>query len=59
MALLVESEPGRENYDAWLRLAELLESALGRHVDLVTVEGLSPFIGPRLLAEAVDVLRAA
>ena len=57
--LLVEFEPGRKNYDAWLRLAELLESPLGRHFDLVTLEGLSPFIGPHILAEAVNVLRAA
>jgi predicted nucleotidyltransferase len=57
--LLVEFEPRRKSYDAWLRLVELLESALGRPVDLVTLERLSPFIGPHILAEAVDVLRAA
>ena len=57
--LLVEFEPGRKNYDAWLELADLLESALHARVDLVTLEGLSPFLGPHILAEAVDVLRAA
>jgi hypothetical protein len=31
----------------------------GRPVELVTTEALSPFIGPRILAEAQDVLRAA
>jgi hypothetical protein len=37
----------------------LLESHLGRRVELVTTEALSPVIGPRILAEARDVLRAA
>lgn len=57
--LLVEFERGRKTYDTWIELAELLESVLQRKVDLVTLEGLSPFLGPHILAEAVDVLRAA
>ena len=57
--VLVEFEPGRKNFDAWLDLGELLELLLGRHVDLVSIDGLSPFIGPHILAEAVDVVRAA
>lgn len=55
----VEFEPGGENVDRFLRLAELLEQAVGHPIDLVTTEGLSPFIGPHVLAEATDVLRAA
>ena len=39
-------------------LSELLERRLGLSVELVTTEALSPFIGPRILAEAQDVLRA-
>jgi predicted nucleotidyltransferase len=42
-----------------LALSDLLESRLGRPVELVTTEALSPFIGPRILADAQDVLRAA
>lgn len=57
--LLVEFEPGRKTYDHFLAISELLEESLGRRVDLVTTEGLSPFIGPHILAEAEDVLRAA
>lgn len=57
--LLVEFQPGEKTYDHFLALAELLESVLGRPVELVTTEGLSPFIGPRILAEAEDVLGAA
>ena len=56
--LLVESAPGEKSFDRFLALAELLEGLLGRRVELVTTEGLSPYLGPRILAEAADVLRA-
>jgi predicted nucleotidyltransferase len=57
--ILVQFAPGTKSFERFLALSELLESHLGRHVDLVTAEALSPFIGPRILAEAQDVLRAA
>jgi predicted nucleotidyltransferase len=57
--ILVEFRAGAKSYDRFLALSELLEARLGRRVELVTVEALSPFIGPRILAEAQDVLRAA
>lgn len=57
--LLVEFEPGAKSYTSFLALCDLLEDQLGRPVELVTTEALSPFIGPHILAEAVDVLRAA
>lgn len=57
--LLVQFRPGMKSYDRFLALSELLESCLGRKVELVTTEALSPFIGPRIVAEAEDVLRAA
>lgn len=57
--LLVQFTPGSKSYERFLALCELLEAALGRRVELVTTEALSPFIGPRILAEAQDVLRAA
>jgi len=57
--LLVEFAPGAKTYDRFLALCDLLESQLGRPVELITIEALSPFIGPRILAEAQDVLRAA
>jgi hypothetical protein len=57
--LLVQFAPGAKSYDRFLALTELLEQRLGRPVELVTTEALSPFIGPRILAEAQDVLRAA
>jgi predicted nucleotidyltransferase len=57
--LLVQFAPGAKSYARFFALAELLEARLGRRVELVTTEALSPFIGPRILAEAQDVLRAA
>jgi len=57
--LLVQFRPGSKTYERFLTLSELLEAKLGRRVELVTTEALSPFIGPRIVAEAQDVLRAA
>lgn len=57
--LLVQFLPGTKTYDKFVLLCELLEQRLGRRVELVTTEALSPFLGPRILAEAQDVLRAA
>ena len=57
--LLVQFLPGAKSYTRFLALSELLEAQLGRPVELVTFEALSPIIGPRILAEAQDVLRAA
>ena len=57
--LLVEFRAEAKTFRRFLQLAELLESTLGRRVELVTTEALSPYIGPRILAEAQDVIRAA
>jgi uncharacterized protein len=57
--LLVRFSPGAKTFDRFMALSELLEGRLGRRVELVTTEALSPFLGPRILAEAEDVLRAA
>jgi len=56
---IVQFAPGAKTYAKFFALSELLEERLGRRVELVTTEALSPFIGPRILAEAQDVLRAA
>ena len=57
--VLVDFKPGRKTFRSLMSLAEMLEGALQCRVDAVTVESLSPHIGPKILAEAVDVLRAA
>ena len=57
--LLVQFVAGQKSFSRFMALSDLLESVLQRKVELVTTEALSPFIGPRILAEARDVLRAA
>jgi len=57
--ILVGFVPGEKSFDRLLALSDLLEERLGRRVEIVTTEALSPFLGPRILAEAQDVLRAA
>ena len=57
--LLVEFEPEQKTLAHLVDLGDLLESVLGRHVEIVTAEGLSPFLRPHILADAVDVIRAA
>jgi len=49
--ILVEFEPGQKTFDNFMELAFFLEDLLGREVDLVTAESLSPHIGPRILKE--------
>jgi predicted nucleotidyltransferase len=57
--MLVQFAPGAKTYGRFFALSELLERCLSRRVELVSTEALSPFIGPRILAEAEDVLRVA
>jgi uncharacterized protein len=52
--LLIEFEPGRKTYDNFLELALYLEALLGRRVELVTRESLSPYIGPHILKQVED-----
>lgn len=49
--LLVEFEPGRKSFDGFMNLSFFLEELLGRKIDLITPESLSPYIGPKILAE--------
>ena len=53
--VLVSFAPGEKSYDNFIDLAYLLDDLLGRPVELVTRESLSPHIGPHILAEAEDV----
>ena len=57
--VLVEFVPAQKTFDHFMALADLLEDTLEHRVDVVTTESFSPFIGPHILAEATDVLRAA
>lgn len=57
--LLVEFAPGEKTFDHLIALGDLLESVLGYPVELVTPESLSPYLKPHILAEAMEVVRAA
>lgn len=48
--LLVEFAPGRKTFRSFMALALYLEDSLGRTVDLLTPESLSPHIGPKILS---------
>ncbi len=49
--ILVEFQPGMKTFDNFMHLASFLEDLFGRHVDLITTESLSPYIGPHILRE--------
>lgn len=57
--LLVDFEEGRKNFDNFMGLIVFLEELLGRKVQVVTRDGLRPYIGPHILGEAQDVPLAA
>ncbi len=57
--LLVEFEPAKHTFDNFMEVSFLLEDLLGRKVELVTPEGLSPHIGPHILKEVERVSVAA
>jgi uncharacterized protein len=49
--LLVEFQPGRKTFDTFMELCFFLDEVMQRRVELVTVESLSPYIGPHILKE--------
>ena len=57
--LLVAFEAGQKTFDAFMELSFLLEEILQRRIELVTVESLSPYIGPYILKEVEYAALAA
>lgn len=57
--ILVEFQPGKHGFDAFMDLSFFLEDLLGRPVELLTRESLSPYIGPEILREMEHVQVAA
>lgn len=49
--LLVEFVPGGKSFDNFMAVSFLLEEELGRSVELVTREALSPHLGPHILED--------
>lgn len=57
--LLVEFEASQKTFDNFMALSFFLEDLLGRKVEIVTKESLSPYIGPHILNEIEYVILAA
>ena len=53
--ILVEFEKKKKSYKNYLALSDYLEEMFDRKVDLVTLESLSPYIGPYIKNEVVYV----
>lgn len=49
--LLVEFNKGQKNFHNFMDTANFTEAILGRNVDLLTPESLSPYIGPYIQKE--------
>ena len=48
---LVEFENGKKTYKNFIRLAYFLEELVGRRIELLTPESLSPYMRPHILRE--------
>jgi len=57
--LLVEFGPGRKTFDTFMQVSFFLEEILEHRIELVTVESLSPYIGPHILKEVEYAALAA
>ncbi len=54
--ILLDFEPGEENFDNYMEACELLETLFkNEKIEVVTKNGLSPYIGPTILKEVVYV----
>jgi uncharacterized protein len=49
--VLVGFRPEAKTYDNLFEVGEALEEVFHREIDLVTEEGLSPYVGPTILRE--------
>ncbi|MBW1786520.1 MAG: nucleotidyltransferase family protein [Deltaproteobacteria bacterium] len=53
--ILVEFMPEKHTFDNFMELSFFLEELLGRNIELVTPDALSPYIGPHILREVEHV----
>ncbi len=52
--LLLDFEPDKENFDNYMDACDLFEQLFNNEkVEIVTRNGLSPYIGPKILSEVV------
>jgi uncharacterized protein len=54
--ILIDFEPDKENYDNYMAAYDLFEKLFkNEKVEIVTKNGLSPYIGPKILKEVLYV----
>ena len=52
--ILLEFEPEKENFDNYMTVYDILEKLFrNEKVEIVTKNGLSPYIGPQILKEVI------
>lgn len=52
--ILLDFEPDQENFDNYMEACDLFEELFrNERVEIVTKNGLSPYIGPKILSEVV------
>lgn len=50
--ILIDFEPDKENFDNYMAVYDIVESLFkNERVEIVTKNGLSPYIGPKILNE--------
>ena len=49
--LLVEFQQDKKSFDNFIQLAFFLEEILEHRVELITIDALSPYIGPHIIKE--------
>ena len=52
--ILIEFEPEKENFDNYMSVYDILENLFrNEKIEIVTKNGLSPYIGPHILKEVI------
>ncbi len=52
--ILIEFEPDKENFDNYMSVYDILENLFrNEKIEIVTKNGLSPYIGPQILKEVI------
>jgi len=54
--ILIDFEPDKENYDNYMAVYDIIERLfINERVEVLTKNGLSPYIGPKILNEVLYV----
>ena len=54
--LLIDFEPEKENFDNYMAVYDIFENAFkNEKIEIVTKNGLSPYIGPKILKDVMYV----